>query len=385
MDPPDDDIQFDFFEDEPATTEVQKPPSRVRLPRRGGSGTGGAGRSERPTRGFQPLLRLLALIAIIVALLVFFGLLIQSCASTSKHDSYSSYMNNVSKIAHGSQDNGASVATALTTPGTTAAAISKNLDGIAESERQNVSAAGRLDPPGRLRGENQQLVQTLQLRVNGVQGLADALQGAGSSTSSTDANMLSEQADRLLASDIIYSDFFKAPAIAEMKARGVSGVSVPDSTFVTSRDLITERSMSLLLQRLQGASTGGTVTGLHGTNIEQTKALPAGTVLSETVENTVKASTDLAFAVSIKDSGDSQEVGIKVTLTLQRDTGGTAIVRTQTLDVINPGQVKTLTFSGFNVSGFFALKSHLRVAVAPVKGETKVDNNRASYPVIFSL
>src|SRR3954453_2094953 len=35
MDTPDDDLEFDFFEDEPATTEAQSQ-SRVRLPRRGG-------------------------------------------------------------------------------------------------------------------------------------------------------------------------------------------------------------------------------------------------------------------------------------------------------------------------------------------------------------
>jgi hypothetical protein len=95
MDPNDDDIQFDFFEDEPPTTEAR---SRVRLPRRGGAprmrGSGG------PPRNPTPVLRLLALLAILVAALVFFGLLIQSCASTSKHDSYKNYMGKVGTIAH---------------------------------------------------------------------------------------------------------------------------------------------------------------------------------------------------------------------------------------------------------------------------------------------
>jgi hypothetical protein len=386
MDPRDDDIEFDFFDDEAATTEAQSSQPRVRLPRRGGGGTGRR-RPVGPAGGMQPLLRLLALIAILVAALVFFGLLIQSCASTSKHDAYSSYMANVTKIARGSQDDGSSVANALTTPGAKATDIAKSLDGVAEQERQNAAAAQRLDPPGHLRPENQQLVEALQLRVDGVQGLADALRSTASSTASTDATVLSEQADRLVASDVVYDDLFKAPAVAEMKAQGVSGVVVPDSTFVTSRDLVTERSMSQLLQRLRGASTsgGGQVTGLHGTNLVSVKALPAGTVLSQTSENTVKASTDLAFAVTLKDSGDFQEVGIKVTITLQRDSGGKAIVKTQTVNVINPGQEKTLTFSGLNVSGFFALKSHLRVNIAPVKGESNPTNNKGSFPVIFSL
>src|SRR3954469_7396530 len=111
----DDDIEFDFFEDEPATTEAQ-PSSRVRLPRRGGRGAG-MRRPAGPPRGLTPLLRLLALIAIIVALLVFFGLLLQSCASTSKHDQYKSYMAKAASVAQSSESDGAAVATAMTTSG----------------------------------------------------------------------------------------------------------------------------------------------------------------------------------------------------------------------------------------------------------------------------
>jgi len=382
VDPPGDNIEFDFFEDEPATTEAQPSPSRVRLPRRAG---GGRRRSAPPARGLQPLLRLLALIVVLVALLVVFGLLIQSCASTSKHDRYSSYLSQVGRIAHGSQDDGASVATALTT-GSGATDIAKSLDGIAEQERQNVAAAERLDPPGHLRPENQQLVDALELRVEGVQNLADVLRSTASSTSSGDAALLSAQGDRLVASDVVYDDLFKAPATAELKAQGVSGVTVPESTFVASRDLLGDSSFTLMLQRLRGASTGGgTVTGLHGTNIVGTKALPAGTELSTTAETTVKASTNLAFGVTIKDSGNYQEVNIKVTMTLQRDNGGKALVQTKTIGHINPGQELTVEFANLNVAGFFALNSHLRINVQPVPGEKNISNNKASYPVIFSL
>ena len=99
--------------------------------------------------------------------------------------------------------------------------------------------------------------------------------------------------------------------------------------------------MSLLLTRLRGTSTGGTPSGVHGTNIVDVKTLPGGQTLSETTTNTVVATTGLAFVVTIQDSGDSQEVGIKVTLTIQKPQG--AIVRTKTLALINPGQTKSVT------------------------------------------
>jgi hypothetical protein len=381
MDPRDDDIEFDFFEDEPATTEAQSP-SRVRLPRRGGRGSGGMRRPAGPPRGLTPLLRLLALIAIVVAVLVFFGLVIQSCASTSKHDSYKHYFDKVSTIAHSSEEDGTAVASALTTPGAKVNDLVDRLNGIASQERQNVTEAQHLDPPGRLRSENQQLIEALQLRVSGVQGLAATFQQTSGSKASGDAALLSEQADRLLASDVVWDDLFKDPSTAVLQKQGVSGVAPPDSNFVSNRDFATERSMSLVLQRLRGASTGGTPTGAHGTNLVSVKANPGGTPLSSDQENTVVATTDLAFAVTIHDGGDSQEVGIKVTLTIQKPQG--AIVKTKTLDVINPGQDKTITFGDLGQVPF-AQKTTLSVDVAAVPHEQTTSNNKATYSVIFSL
>ncbi len=381
MDPRDDDIQFDFFDDEPATTEAQ-PTSRVRMPRRGGRGGSPPRRPLGTATGLTPLLRLLALIAFIVAVLVIFGLLLQSCASTSKHDEYKHYIDKVATIARSSADDGASVAGALTTPGVKVPDLQSKLSGIAEQERQNVTAAQHVSAPGPLRDEHQHLIEALQLRVSGVQSLADAFGRTASSKAAGDAAILAEQADRLLASDVVWDDLFLVPTTQVLKTEGVSGVVPPESHFVTNHDLITERSMGLVLQRLRGASTGGTPTGIHGTNIVNVKVLPGGQVLSPTAENTITATTDLAFVVTIDDSGDSQEVGIKVTLTIQKSQG--AIVKTQTVDLINPGQQKSVTFSSLGTVPF-AQKTQVNVDVATVPGEHNSDNNKASFPAIFSL
>ncbi|NUR77059.1 MAG: hypothetical protein HOQ28_12340 [Thermoleophilia bacterium] len=381
MDTPDDDIEFDFFDDEPATTEAQSTQSRVRLPRRGGRGTG-MRRPSAPPRGLTPLLRLLALIAIVVAILVFFGLLIQSCASTSKHDTYSHYMADVGKVAQSSVSDGAELAGALTTQGVKVADIEGKLAGLAEQERQTVNVAQKLDPPGPLRPEHENLIEALQLRVNGIQGLADAFRRTEGSKATTDAALLAAPAQRLLASDVMWDDLFQAPAAGEMKRQGVTGVQVPDSHFVGNQDLISERSMALVLQRLRGASTSGKPTGLHGTNIVSTKVEPGGQTLSTGQLNTVTATTDLAFVVTIADSGDSQEVGIKATLTIQKPGG--AIVKTKTVALINPSQEKSITFRNLGQVPF-AQKTTVNVDVAPVPGEHNTSNNKAGYPVIFSL
>jgi hypothetical protein len=380
VDPRDDDLHFDFFEDEPATTESQQ--TRTRLPRRGGRGTGLGRGVGGPPHGMTPILRLLALLAFVVALLVIFGLLLQSCASTSKHSRAESYMSKVDTIAKSSEDVGTSVANALITPGAKASDLATKLGNYADQERQNVASAEKITAPGHLRDEHQQMIEALQLRVSGVQGLADTFAANPTSKTAGEATVLSEQADRLLASDVVWDDLFKDPAAAELKRQGISGVTVPDSNFVANRDLTTERSMALLLSRLRGTTAGGTPTGLHGTNIVYTKALPGGQTLSQTQTNTVVATTGLAFVVAIQDSGDSQEVGIKVTVTIQKPQG--AIVRTKTLPLINPGQTKLVTIGDLGQVPF-AQKTNVSVDVSPVPGEHNTANNKATYPVIFSL
>ena len=337
MDPRDNEIEFDFFDDEPATTEASAP--RVRLPRRGGSGPRRR-RPSGPSRSLTPLLRLLALVTVVVAVLVFFGLVIQSCAATSKHDSYATYMSKVAVIARSSQDDGVATANALIAGGKIAD-IDQKLTGIAQQERQNVAAAQSLSPPGPLRPENQQLVEALQLRVNGVQGLASTFAANPKSNGTGEAATLSDAADRLLASDVVWDDLFLQPATSLMKSEGVTGVQAPQSQFVANHDFVTQQSMSLLLTRLRGTvSHGGTATGLHGTNLVSVKALPNGPTLSEAATlNTVTASASLGFGVVVHDGGNFQEVNIKVTLTIQRSPpSGSAIVQTKTIQVVNPGQ-----------------------------------------------
>ncbi len=46
--------------------------------------------------------------------------------------------------------------------------------------------------------------------------------------------MLAAQAERLIASDVIWDDLFKALAVQQLERDGVSGVRVPESQFVSA-------------------------------------------------------------------------------------------------------------------------------------------------------
>ena len=173
-----------------------------------------------------------------------------------------------------------------------------------------------------------QAIEALEFRVSGLRGLAEGFRQASASPKNVTANalrLLQPPAARLVASDVIWADLFQAPAQGNggvLQREGITGVAVPGSRFVTSPDYASTRYWEAILQRLQGAATsgGGGAGGLHGTGSrpDGVKAQPGNQVLSTDTENTVTATTDLGFSVAVEDTGDSQEVQVKVTLTIQQ-------------------------------------------------------------------
>jgi hypothetical protein len=92
--------------------------------------------------------------------------------------------------------------------------------------------------------------------------------------------------------------------------------------------------------------------------------------------------TNLAFRVTVEDSGDSQETSIPVTLTIPQSRGGNITLK-KTISFINPGQQTAVTFTNIPAPNF-STPTTVKVEVQPVPGESNTDNNSADYPVIFS-
>jgi len=369
----DSDIEFDFFEDEPATTEAQE----RRPDRRGGRPP------IRPPAGVTPLLRLVGLVAFAILIVVLLVFAVQSCRGSQKRDTYEGYMDDTGEVAAQSEQIGRRLNNLLTDPGTKLADIRQQLSGLAQQQEQGVAKAEDIDPPGALRDVHPAVVEALQLRVSGLRGLERAFgQTAQIKSASTAGQALSAQARRLLASDVVWDDLFKEPARAVLAEQNVRGVQVPDSNFLRDPDLATPSLMSAIWQRVRGASTGASQCTPRGTGLVSTKALPSGTELSTQTLNTVEASENLGFAVTIEDTGCSQEVRIPVTLTIQKQPQN--IVKKQTVPIINPGERQTVTFRNIGQVPF-ATRTSIKVEVEPVKGETRTSNNTAEYPVIFSL
>jgi uncharacterized protein YoxC len=365
------DIEFDFFDESP--TAESSPRRGMGLPRRR--------LSKRPPAppGGPQLYRLGVLIAGAIVLAVILILVVQSCRSNQKQSEYEGYVDDVSGIASASEELGGQLNTALTTPGITLEDLRGDVEGLRGQQEQLLRSAQELQPPGPLLDQQESLVETMQFRVNGLDGLATALtQVAQSSNTEETGADLAEQAQRLMASDIVYADAFQQPTATVLDEEGIGDVAVPGSQFVKNPEFSSPTAWNLIVERLTQSPQSG---GLHGNGIQAVRWLPAGEQLSATEDNTVVASDRLAFEVVVENSGESQETQVKVRLVIQQNP---TIRQERTIDLINPGETKTVRFSDIN-NVSFSTRTTLLVNVEPVPGETNEGNNSAQYRVIFTL
>lgn len=379
----DDILDFDFVDDE--TRELSSPASRPgpRPPGGGPRGTGPRRPQLKAPSGLAPLVRLAGLVVLAIAVVVVVSVWAQGCTGTEKETTYRDYLAGVESVANDSAKVGADLATLLTTPGLAQAALETRLDGLVQRQELDVARARDLDPPGPLTPPHEQAVESLELRVAGLQGLLDVFRATKDTQDQAAAGRrLAAMGQRLEASDVVWADLFRASSTTSMAAEGVQGLTVPASVFVTNLDLYTSRSLSSIWQRVHGASTGGTASGLHGSALAYTEVNPAGVQLTTSTETKITISTDLTFEVAVQNSGENQEVGIEVELTIP--AGDNPIEKTGTIDVIDPGETKTVTFSDFPDFPF-GENTTVQVSVQPVQGETRTDNNSAEYPVVFTL
>ena len=123
-----------------------------------------------------------------------------------------------------------------------------------------------------------------------------------------------------VASDVVWEDLFRAPAVAELAARRTS----PASTCPTRSFVQTRRPRDAGVDGADLAADPRRVDRRHADrparhgHRRRRACCRAARSCAGSDQNTIPASTDLAFEVSVTDTGDAQEVRVEVTLTIQQ-------------------------------------------------------------------
>jgi len=371
----DENDELGFFE------EPRRRPPRERPRRRQRSGP----RRTTPPSRPNTVLRLAGLVVIAIAIV--FGLVF-SCSADAK-SGYVSYIDAMTPLAQDSASVGSKFATALGTPGLTMDAFESDLADWSKQEQADYVAAQRLQPPGPLQSAHAEALATFQLRAVGLVGLASTLTLAKSKseTPAAASAALASEAKLLTASDIVWEQLYKLPTTQVLKDHNVGDVIVPSSQIVTSPDIVSASSLSIAYQRVGTTRSGGSAGGHLDNALVSLDAVGSGatTRLSTSAGSTVAVGSSLVLEAVFQNGGSVPEVKVPVTLTIKAGAQN-VFSHTQTVSLVAAGAQATASFTNIQVPpSAFGHSAVITVTIAKVRGEARLDNNSASYPVFFRL
>jgi hypothetical protein len=294
-------------------------------------------------------------------------------------------------LASSSASVGKDLEDALSTPGLTMDGFQKDLTSWSQQQQAAYVAAQRLRPPGPLQSAHAEALATFYLRGAALTSLANHLKlaAANHESASLVAPTLAGDGQLLSTSDVMWDQLYRQQVMQILKSRNVSGLKVPGSRIVTTSDIVSAPSLATVYQRLGTPSSGGTVTGVHGTRLVSTSAVEDGVSkqLSTTSGVQVAVGPNLVINVVLQNAGAYPEVQIPVTLTLNGG-GGTERLHTQTKTVsqVGAGAQTTVAFTNIQVpNSAFSTSGSITVRIGKVPGEKTLNDNTATYPVFYRL
>jgi hypothetical protein len=354
-----------------------------------------APRSRRPPPGGPSTdpqtLRVRRAIAIggglLVLLLLYIG--IRGCQASQKEQGFKDYIRDAAELVAESEQQSTALFELLGEPGNSEVDFTSNVNGSKVQAEQLVDRAKRTDVPGELSGAHENLVETLEFRRDGLDGIAREVAAAGGDGAGDANKRIAAQMQFFLTSDVIYSQRFLPKLLGGIEEEDLDrDVPVPD----TLRDAETIGFLpdigwlrpATVADRLAGIGAGGdepAAPGLHGTGLGSVTVKPAGTALAEGTAQPLPASEDVSFDIEIANQGEHPEEAIVVAVEIAGP--GDPIRLEETLDAINPGESKIVNVPLAETPPI-GEPVDINVRIEPVPGEEKTDNNEASFTAIFA-
>jgi hypothetical protein len=366
------------FFDEP---EDPSPRRTTPAPRRSG---GGRGADRQTIRRRQ----LFAAGAGIVGVILLF-LLIKGCASIRKENAYKDYVRQVAADVQQSQQESDAVFGLLRKQsGQSAVDLQNNINGFRAEAAKLAERAKKRDAPGELKSAHRYLVDTLQLRADGLAALARLTPAAlGDQGAGTAIKQIAAENRLFDASDVLFTQRYLPRLFSTIKDQGLSNdVPVPDTLrqpkgFLPDINWLRPTVVAETLTGSGSTSESAATPGLHGTGVVAVTVQPAGTALAPSGTTDIRAQKGLSFDVQVQNQGQSEEKNVVVKVTVSG--AGKPISVEQEIDTIAAGETKTASVplpslppTGRPVT--------ITVSTKPVPGEKKTDNNKQTYQAIFT-
>jgi CARDB protein len=363
------------FLDEPETRTSRSGGQRRRPPPRG-PGT------DRQTllvrRGFAVGAAILVLV-----LLIF---VIKGCRDSAREQAFKDYLRNVASLMDQSNSESRSLFGLLAQPGTkTPVQLQTDVNTYRNESQTLVDRANRLEPPDELKTGDRYLLDTLELRRDGLTAVASELPTAlGDANTDAASARIAAAMQEFLASDVIYNQRALPNLKGPTEKQGLTEqVTFQQSRFLLDLGWLSPTTVADRMSRIRsGVGSTGTVTpGPHGTGLGTVSVKPGGQTLASGSAVQLKAAPNLSFDVQVTDQGASDEKNVRVRLTIEG--AGKPIVVTQTIPSIAAGQTATASIP-LATAPPTGLPVTIKVEVLPVTGEKNTTNNRAQYSAVFT-
>ncbi len=324
---------------------------------------------------------------IVVLLLLFF--FVDSCRDSARENALKDYNREISTIGTESAQQVGEPFFALLAEGAGASPqeLQTNISGYRVQAEQQYDQARRLDVPSEMEGAQESALIALEWRRDGLDRIAQLIRPALGDESEQADEAIQDIAGQMavfLASDVAWETRVIPFITNALEADEIGGQEISRSPFLTDTTLIQPTRIAEILdqQLSSGGDGGGTPTGpgLHGSGLDSTSY--GDVTLQPGVTNRLTYEPGTPFQIAFTNQGENDEFDVKVTLRIITE-GADPITTSDTIPQIAAGETATAELPLEDQPPLDTAVT-IRVQVARVPGEEKVDNNKSEYPALFT-
>jgi hypothetical protein len=336
---------------------------------------------ERPRRRFggaerrrqQFVLRRLIAVGVGLAFLILLVIGVRGCLEARSDRGLRNYTQDVSTIMAESEQRGKDFFELMQNPGGPVE-FQNQVRSLRSASESLLDRAEKIGVPDQMADPQAAVDQSLTLRKNALETIADNLGEATAREEQADAiTVITEQMGSLFASDILWTQIAVPEINSTLDDEQVDAQELPAGNFMPESNPAQYLDQAYIVQILASVTGAEATSGTHGLGLVQTSM--GDTTLSADSTTTVPDNAR-EIAIEVQNQGEADEGGVKVTVTFNGESlegnidelkaGDTQEVRVPITTLPQPGT-----------------EAEVQVSVTPVAGESVVDNNQATYTVVF--
>jgi hypothetical protein len=321
--------------------------------------------------------------AVILILLILIVVLVHSCQQSAKISGLKDYANNVASLQQQSVNTGKQFFAQLGKGGGSggAQALTQSVEDSRVVAANQLKKSQGWSVPGEMKATQQDFLQALQMRADGIGNIATQIEPALGTTASKDAlNRIAAEMARFYASDVLYKDYAVPQMIGALKNNGiavggVNGVPIESGQFLTDLGWLTPATVASKLGAQATTPSGPPAPGTHGHSLDSVSV--GGTTLQTGASNSIPASPPPTFTFHFTNSGQNTEHNVVLKIAI----GGTNLSAQTTVPQTAAGQATTgnVALTSSPPAGTYTVTA----TVGKVPGEKNITNNTQTYQVTF--